>query len=102
MQTCDTEFLAAAKKFIEKAHEEDKPFFAWFNTSHMHFRTHIEDRIRGQSGRWQSEYHDCMIEHDKNIGEMLDLVDELGIADNTMVMYSTDNGPHMNSWPDPA
>jgi arylsulfatase len=72
----------------------------WFNTTHMHFRTHIEDRIRGQAGRWQSEYHDCMVEHDKNIGEMLDLLDELGIADNTMVMYSTDNGPHMNSWPD--
>ncbi|WP_269151904.1 sulfatase-like hydrolase/transferase [Paraburkholderia sacchari] len=54
----------------------------------------------GQAGRWQSEYHDCMIEHDKHIGEMLKLLDELGIADNTMVMYSTDNGPHMNSWPD--
>ncbi|RPI17058.1 MAG: arylsulfatase, partial [Lysobacterales bacterium] len=72
----------------------------WFNTSHMHFRTHIEDKIRGQAGRWQSEYHDCMVEHDKHIGEMLDLLDELGIAEDTMVMYSTDNGPHMNTWPD--
>jgi arylsulfatase len=100
METCDKEFMAAAKKFIKKAAKDDKPFFVWFNTSHMHFRTHIEDRIRGQAGRWQSEYHDCMIEHDKQIGEMVDLLDELGIADNTMVMYSTDNGPHMNSWPD--
>ena len=100
MKTIDTEFLKSAKEFIEKAHKDDKPFFVWFNTSHMHFRTHIEDRIRGQSGRWQSEYHDCMVEHDKHIGEMLALLDDLGIADNTMVMYSTDNGPHMNSWPD--
>jgi arylsulfatase len=66
----------------------------------MHFRTHIEDRIKGQAGRWQSEYHDCMIEHDKHIGQMLDLLDELGIANDTMVMYGTDNGPHMNTWPD--
>ena len=100
MKTVDTEFLEAAKGFIRKASKDDKPFFLWFNTSHMHFRTHIEDRIRGQAGRWQSEYHDCMVEHDKHIGEMLALLDELGIADNTMVMYSTDNGPHMNSWPD--
>jgi arylsulfatase len=100
MKTCDAEFLKAAKAFIKKAHADGKPFFVWFNASHMHFRTHIEDRIRGQAGRWQSEYHDCMVEHDKQIGEMLALVDELGIADNTMVMYSTDNGPHMNSWPD--
>jgi arylsulfatase len=100
METCDLEFMAAAKKFIKKAVADDVPFFVWFNTTHMHFRTHIEDRIRGQAGRWQSEYHDCMIEHDKNIGEMLDLLDELGVTDNTMVMYSTDNGPHMNSWPD--
>ena len=57
---------------------------------------------RGQSGRWQSEYHDVMIDHDKHVGELLDLLDELGIADNTFVMYSTDNGPHMNSWPDAA
>jgi arylsulfatase len=100
MQTCDVEFLEAAQAFIKKAVKDDKPFFVWFNTTHMHFRTHIEDRVRGQSGRWQSEYHDCMIEHDKHIGRMLDLLDELGITDNTMVMYSTDNGPHMNSWPD--
>jgi len=100
METCDIEFLEAAQKFIRQVVKDDKPFFVWFNTTHMHFRTHIEDRIRGQSGRWQSEYHDCMIEHDRHIGMMLDLLDELGVTDNTMVMYSTDNGPHMNSWPD--
>src|SRR5262249_38565502 len=81
MKTIDTEFLASAKEFIQKANKEGKPFFVWFNTSHMHFRTHIEDRIRGQAGRWQSEYHDRMVEHDKHIGEMLALLDELGIAD---------------------
>ena len=100
METIDTEFLKSAKAFIKKANKAGKPFFLWFNTSHMHFRTHIEDRIKGQAGRWQSEYHDCMIEHDKHIGQMLDLLDELGITNDTMVMYGTDNGPHMNTWPD--
>jgi arylsulfatase len=66
----------------------------------MHFRTHARPQDLGQSGRWQSEYHDVMIYHDNCIGEMLDLLDELGIADDTILMYSTDNGPHMNSWPD--
>ena len=83
-----------------RSQQDGKPFFVWFNTTHMHFRTHVEDKIRGQSGRWQSEYHDVMIDHDKHVGQLLALLDELGIADNTMVMYSTDNGPHMNSWPD--
>ena len=66
----------------------------------MHFRTHAKPESRGQSGRWQSEYHDVMIDHDKHVGELLDLLDELGIADDTFVLYSTDNGPHMNTWPD--
>ena len=61
------------------------PFFVWFNTTHMHFRTHVKPESRGQSGRWQSEYHDVMIDHDKHVGELLDLLDELGIADNTFV-----------------
>jgi arylsulfatase len=100
METVDEEFLTAAKDFIKRQHKEDKPFFVWFNTTHMHFRTHVKPESRGQSGRWQSEYHDVMIDHDKHIGELLNLLDELGIADNTFVMYSTDNGPHMNSWPD--
>jgi arylsulfatase A-like enzyme len=100
METVDEEFLGAAKDFIKRTHKDDKHFFVWFNTSHMHFRTHAKPESLGQSGRWQSEYHDVMIDHDKHIGEMLNLLDELNIADNTIVVYSTDNGPHMNSWPD--
>src|SRR5262245_52862094 len=100
METVDEEFLAAAKDFIKKQNKAGKPFFVWFNTTHMHFRTHAKPRSKGQSGRWQSEYHDVMIDHDKHVGELLNLLDQLGIADNTFVMYSTDNGPHMNSWPD--
>ena len=68
----------------------------------MHFRTHTKPESLGQSGRWQSPYHDTMIDHDKNVGTILKALDDLGIADNTFVMYSTDNGPHMNSWPDGA
>jgi arylsulfatase A-like enzyme len=100
METVDDEFLAAAIDFIKRQQKARKPFFVWFNTTHMHFRTHVKPRSRGQSGRWQSEYHDVMIDHDKHVGKLLDLLDELGIADNTFVMYSTDNGPHLNSWPD--
>src|SRR5215831_16704603 len=100
METCDDEFVAAAKDFIQRQHKAGKPFFVWLNTTHMHFRTHTKPSSLGQAGRWQSPYHDTMIDHDKNIGEMLDLLDDLGIAENTLVAYSTDNGPHMNSWPD--
>jgi arylsulfatase len=100
METVDDEFLAAAKDFIKKQDKAGKPFFVWFNTTHMHLRTHAKPRSKGQAGRWQSEYHDVMIDHDKHVGELLNLLDQLGIADNTFVMYSTDNGPHMNSWPD--
>jgi arylsulfatase len=100
MQTVDDEFCAAAKGFIKKAVESNTPFFVWFNSTHMHFRTHAKPSSLGQSGRWQSEYHDVMIDHDKTVGELLDLLDQLKIADNTLVFYSTDNGPHCNSWPD--
>ncbi len=100
METVDEEFLAAAKEFIKKQNAAGVPFFVWFNTTHMHFRTHAKPGSVGQSGRWQSEYHDVMIDHDKHVGELLDLLDELGIAGDTFVMYSTDNGPHQNSWPD--
>ena len=72
----------------------------WFNTTHMHFRTHTQPESVGRAGRWQSRYHDTMLDHDDTVGGLLDLLDELGIAENTIVMYSTDNGPHMNSWPD--
>ena len=68
----------------------------------MHLFTHTKPESLGQAGRWQSPYHDTMIDHDKNIGELLDLLDKLGIADNTLVLYTTDNGPHMNTWPDGA
>ncbi len=100
METCDDEFLEAALGFIDRQHEADTPFFVWFNTTHMHFRTHVKPESRGQAGRWQSEYHDAMIDHDKAVGSLLDKLDELGIADDTIVFYSSDNGPHMNTWPD--
>jgi arylsulfatase A-like enzyme len=102
METCDDEFVAAAKDWITRQHAAGTPFFCWVNTTHMHLFTHTKPSSLGQAGRWQSPYHDTMIDHDKNVGELLDLLDELGIADNTFVMYSTDNGPHMNTWPDGA
>jgi arylsulfatase len=102
METCDDDFVAVAKNWIKRQHEADKPFFCWVNTTHMHLRTHTKPSSLGQSGPAQSPYHDTMIDHDKNVGELLDLLDELGIADDTFVMYSTDNGPHMNTWPDGA
>ena len=102
METCDDEFVTAAKDWIKKQTEADTPWFCWLNTTHMHLRTHTKPSSLGQAGRWQSSYHDTMIDHDKNVGEILDLIDELDIADNTFVMYSTDNGPHMNTWPDGA
>ncbi|UNK49550.1 arylsulfatase [Lysobacter sp. S4-A87] len=100
METCDDEFVEAASDFIKRQHMADKPFFVWLNTTHMHLFTHTKKESLGQAGRWQSPYHDTMIDHDRNVGQMLDLLDELGIADDTIVMYSSDNGPHMNSWPD--
>ena len=69
----------------------------WLNTTHMHFRTHTKPESLGQAGPWQSAYHDTMIDHDRHVGALLDHLDELGIADNTIVIYSTDNGPHMNT-----
>jgi arylsulfatase A-like enzyme len=102
METCDDEFVAAALKFIKKSTDAGKPFFTWVNFTHMHLYTHTKPESIGQAGRWQSPYHDTMIDHDKNVGQLLDYLDKLGIADNTFVMYSTDNGPHMNSWPDSA
>ena len=100
METCDDEFVAAAKDFIGRQHKDGKPFFVWLNTTHMHMFTHTKPKSLGQAGRWQSPYHDTMVDHDKNVGDVLNYLDKLGIADNTFVMYSTDNGPHRNSWPD--
>ena len=102
METCDDEFVAAAKDFITRQSKAGKPFFCWVNTTHMHVRTHTKPESVGQAGRWQSRYHDTMIDHDRNVGELLDLLDRLDIAEDTFVMYSTDNGPHMNTWPDGA
>ena len=98
METADEEFIAAAKKFVDKSAKADKPFFAWVNTTGMHFRTHPAKKHLGKSG--QDFYNDVMVAHDELVGEMLDQLDELGIADNTIVFYSTDNGVHYNTWPD--
>ena len=102
METIDDDIAARATTFIEQQSRAGKPFFVWVNFTHMHFRTHPKPESLGQAGRWQDPYHDVMIDHDKNVGAVLAKLDELGIADNTIVMYSTDNGPHANSWPDAA
>ncbi len=98
METVDEETVAAAIDFMRRSNEQGKPFFVWWNGTRMHFRTHVKDELRGISG--QDEYADGMVEHDMHVGQLLDVVDELGITDNTIVFYSTDNGPHMNTWPD--
>ncbi len=100
METVDDETVAAAEKFIRNAVKSGKPFFVWWNGTRMHFRTHVKEELRGISG--QDEYGDGMVEHDMHVGKLLDLLDELGVADNTIVQYGTDNGPHKNSWPDAA
>jgi arylsulfatase A-like enzyme len=100
METIDDSIALMAAAFLEKQVKAGKPVFLWVNFTHMHFRTHAKPESQGQAGRWQSEYHDAMIDHDKNVGTILDMIDKLGISDNTIVMYSTDNGPHRNSWPD--
>jgi arylsulfatase len=102
METIDDETAQRAVQYIEQRAKDDKPFFLWVNFTHMHFRTHVKPESLGQSGRWMSEYTDAMIDHDKNVGQVLDALDRLGLAEDTFVMYSTDNGPHMNSWPDAA
>lgn len=98
METIDDEVTEQALRFIDEAHRAGKPFFVWYNTTAMHFRTHRANKHEGKSG--QGFYNDVMVAHDENIGKMLEKLDSLGIADNTIVMYSTDNGPHYNSWPD--
>jgi arylsulfatase A-like enzyme len=98
METIDDETVAAAKDFITRQVKAGKPFFVWWNGTHMHFRTHVADKDRGISG--QDEYSDAMVLHDRNVGQLLKKLDDLGITDNTLVFYSTDNGPHQNTWPD--
>lgn len=98
METTDEEFVAAAQKFVDTQVKADKPFFVWLNTTGMHFRTHRAQKHVGKSG--QGFYNDVMVAHDALVGDMLDQLDELGIADDTIVFYSTDNGVHYNTWPD--
>ncbi len=98
MESVDEEIIATAKKFVDKTVKANKPFFVWLNTTGMHFRTHPAQKHLGKSG--QDFYNDVMVAHDELVGEMLDQLDELGIADNTIVFYSTDNGVHYNTWPD--
>jgi arylsulfatase A-like enzyme len=99
METIDEEVTERALKFIDEAHKADTPFFLWYNTTAMHFRTHPAAKHKGKSNG-QGDYNDVMVAHDEYIGQMLKKLDELGIAEDTIVMYSTDNGPHYNSWPD--
>jgi arylsulfatase len=100
METIDEEITSGALDWMEKQAKAEKPFFLWYNSTAMHFRTHLADKNRGKSG--QDEYSDRMVTHDEQIGQMLNKLDELGIADNTIVMYSTDNGPENDTWPDGA
>jgi arylsulfatase A-like enzyme len=100
METVDEEITSAALDWMGKQVEADKPFFLWYNSTACHFRTHLAAKNRGKSG--QDDYSDRMVTHDEQIGQMLDKLDELGVADNTIVMYSTDNGPENDTWPDAA
>jgi arylsulfatase A-like enzyme len=100
METVDDDTSDRAIEFIRKQNAAGKPWFVWWSGTRMHFRTHVKPELRGISG--QDEYADGMVEHDMHIGKFLKLLDELGIADNTIVFYSTDNGPHYNTWPDAA
>ncbi len=99
METIDDEVTERALRFMDDTHKTGTPFFLWYNTTAMHFRTHCAEKHKGKSGG-QGDYNDVMVAHDENIGVMLDKLDELGIADDTIVMYSTDNGVHYNTWPD--
>jgi arylsulfatase A-like enzyme len=100
METIDEEITSRAIAWMEEQAKADKPFFLWYNSTAMHFRTHVAEKNLGKSG--QDPYSDRMVVHDEQIGMILDAVDKLGIADNTIVMYSTDNGPENDTWPDGA
>ena len=98
MKTIDEEVTEKTLDFMDHAHRVGKPFFIWWNSTHMHFRTHVREEYEGKSG--QGFYNDVMIYHDEQVGILLKKLDDLDIAGDTIVMYSTDNGPHFNSWPD--
>jgi len=98
METIDEEFLGAALDFIDRQHQAGTPFFCWFNTTRMHIFTHLKEESVGKTGR--GIFADGMVEHDGHVGQLLDKLDELGIADNTIVVYTTDNGAEKFTWPD--
>jgi arylsulfatase A-like enzyme len=102
METIDDETSAAAIDFMKRQQTAGKPFFVWFNATRMHLRTHVRADHRGRYTHGDSEYIDGMEEHDDTIGTLLRALDDMGIANDTIVVYSSDNGPHMNSWPDGA
>ncbi|RUP10752.1 arylsulfatase [Hyphomicrobium sp.] len=102
METIDDETSSAAIDFMKRQHAAGKPFFVWFNSTRMHLRTHVRPSHRGRYMHGDSEYIDGMMEHDDTIGSILKSLDDMGIAGNTLVVYSSDNGPHMNTWPDGA
>ncbi len=102
METIDDETSARAIDFMKRQTAAKKPFFCWFNSTRMHLFTHVRKEHRGRYKHGDSEYNDGMIEHDETVGTILKALDDLGIANNTIVVYTTDNGPHMNTWPDGA
>jgi len=102
METIDDETSAAGIDFMKRQHAAGKPFFTWFNATRMHLRTHVRAEHRGRYKHGDSEYIDGMMEHDDTIGTLLKALDDMGIANDTLVVYTSDNGPHMNTWPDAA
>jgi arylsulfatase len=102
METIDDETSAAAIDYMKRQQSAGKPFFVWFNSTRMHLRTHVRPEHRGRYQHGDSEYIDGMEEHDDTVGTLLKALDDMGIANNTIVVYSSDNGPHMNTWPDGA
>ena len=98
METIDEDVTKRTREFMREAHEAHKPFFIWWNSTHMHFRTHLSEKMRGKSG--QGFYNDAMVAHDAEVGQLLDELEALKIEEDTIVFYSTDNGPHYNTWPD--
>ncbi|MCA8989949.1 MAG: sulfatase-like hydrolase/transferase, partial [Planctomycetaceae bacterium] len=100
METIDEETLAAAKDFINRHESKNEPWMCWWNATRMHFRTHVKEEHKNLAGPTSSEYHDGMVEHDQQVGQLLDLIDQLKINEDTIILYSTDNGPHYNTWPD--
>src|SRR5262249_9431160 len=102
METIDDETSSAAIDFMKRQQAAKKPFFVWLDATRMHLRTHVRPEHRGRYQHGDSEYIDGMIEHDDTIGSLLKSLDDMGVTNNTIVVYTSDNGPHMNTWPDGA